>query len=256
MTNLAIARDPTQIAGAGSWDYRVLDVVDSTNTYAARLPPWTAIRAKTQTAGRGRRQERCWVSDVGGLWLSAVLPCPGLRRRWEVLPLAIGWAVVDAVHALGVTTVRLRWPNDVMVGAAKLAGLLVERYTNESAVVGIGLNVFNFPERSLPALVGRTARLADLIRGDYSIDDVAAQVLRSVRKAHNSVLESGFGVIAADLNRGWEKPRRVKITLEGEDVSIDADFHGIDPEGRLRITRGDGAAEAYDAAQVVLLRET
>ncbi|PTX99058.1 biotin--[acetyl-CoA-carboxylase] ligase [Opitutus sp. ER46] len=240
---------------ADGWDIAVLDEVDSTNTLAGRKPAWTALRAHTQTGGRGRTRDRRWVSDSGGLWLSAVLPCPGPRTAWEILPLAAGWAVLDALRELGVSGARLRWPNDVMVGRGKLAGLLVERYTAETAVVGIGLNVFNHPERAAADLAGQTVRLADLVPGDQNLDAVMRVVLRSLREAHETVLGPGFGVIADELNRAWKEPRRVEVTLQGQTEPLVGQFHGVDLQGRLRLTVKGRAPAYYDATQVALLRE-
>ncbi len=228
------------------WVYEVLPTIDSTNTYAARLPAWSAVRAETQSKGRGRNADRVWVSDRGGLWLSAVLPCPGPRSCWETLPLVAGQAVISAVTALGVPGARLRWPNDVMVGTGKLAGLLVERHTPDTAVVGIGLNVFNDPAGHDPKLSGRTISLGQLwtaggppasefgrrwtaggppaldagsgrpARGPWSVDDVAAMVLEHLRQAHAVLASEGFAPIGRALNDAWGEPRRVEVTLNSE----------------------------------------
>lgn len=240
-------------ATADGWHLEVLPEVSSTNTHAARLPAWTAIRASTQTAGRGRTPERRWVSDTGGLWLSAVLPCPAPRSRWEVLPLVAGWAVLYALEELGVSA-RLRWPNDVMVGKRKLAGLLVERYTEDTAVVGVGLNVFNHPDRADTALSGQTVRLADLASGDHNLNEIAATMLTSLRAGHAQLLRDGFSAIADDLNARWSDPRPVELTLVGQPAPLRGDFLGVDPRGRLRIATTTGRA-IYDATQVSLLRE-
>lgn len=255
MITAAISPSTRTATAPSPWMYDVLDVVDSTNSYAARLPAWTAVRAKTQTAGRGRTRDRRWVSDAGGLWLSAVLPCPGPRATWETLPLVAGAAVLDAVAQLGVAGARLRWPNDVMVGRAKLAGLLVERHTADTAVVGIGLNVFNRPEMDSPELTGQTARLCALVCGEYEVDDVAAAVLGALHGRYESFVASGFSPIAKHLNAGWAKPRQVEVTLHGAAGARVGLFHGVDERGRLRVTFGAEPVQVFDATEVTLLRE-
>ncbi len=236
------------------WTIRVADELRSTNSIAGRLPPWTAVRARVQTDGRGRTG-RYWVSDEGGLWLSAVVPCPGERAKWSILPLAAGWAFITALEKLGVKNLRLRWPNDIMVGRRKLAGLLVERYTEQTAVVGIGVNVFNDPERGEPELSGATARLADLLEGNYTLDDITQVLLRSLRAAHATLLEKGFAVIADELNRRWGKPRLVCVTLTGRDETFSGQFHGIDCHGRLQLATPREGFQLYDPTQIELLRE-
>jgi BirA family biotin operon repressor/biotin-[acetyl-CoA-carboxylase] ligase len=227
----------------------------STNQLAARLPAWHAVRADTQTAGRGRTG-RHWVSDAGGLWLSAVVPCPGPRSAWAMLPLAAGWALLGALASLGVSDLRLRWPNDLLVGPRKLAGLLVERHTPDTAVVGIGLNVFNHPESADPSLRDATARLADLVSlGDTSLDDLAGTVLAALARAHALLLADEFPRIAVDLNRAWTPPRHVALTLAGRPEPVTGLFLGIDSLGRLRLQERIGEISTHDATQVALLRE-
>lgn len=245
----------TPVEWGPEWRLSILEEIDSTNTYAARLPAWTAVRAVTQTRGRGRTKDRRWISDAGGLWLSAVVPCPGPRATWEILPLVAGRAVVAALADLGVSDARLRWPNDVMVGRRKLAGLLVERYTDETAVVGMGVNVFNTPERDEPSLAGETVRLKDLVTREITLDEVAARILGALRAVHEIVLRDGFEPIAAQLNRAWSEPRRVSVTFAGRAAPVEGLFHGIDPAGRLKLTTDGGEVGTFDATQIALLRE-
>ena len=244
----------TTTAPTPGWMLDVLDDVPSTNPVAGRLPAWHAVRAHTQSAGRGRTG-RHWVSDAGGLWLSAVLPCPGPRSRWNILPLAAGHAVLTALTEFGVTDLRLRWPNDLMAGRGKLAGLLVERFTDTTAVIGLGLNIFNQPTAADPSLTTPTARLADLVPGNYSIDDIAGHILHALGRTHSNLLLYGFGHIAAALNRTWSEPRLVAVTLNGDRAPFTGHFLGIDDTGRLRLATGRDDIRLYDATEVALLRE-
>lgn len=113
-------------------------VVDSTNTRARELagagaPHGTLVTAAEQSAGRGR-QGRTWSAAAGRALLCSVV----IRDPPALLPLAAGVAVAEVV---GVSA-RLKWPNDVLLDARKVAGILVEGRPQEGwAVVGIGLNV-------------------------------------------------------------------------------------------------------------------
>jgi BirA family biotin operon repressor/biotin-[acetyl-CoA-carboxylase] ligase len=237
------------------WTLTDHEEVDTTNRLAAALPAWHAVRAATQTAGRGRTG-RVWTSDRGGLWLSAVLPCPGPRERWSTLPLAAGHALRAALSDLGVSELRLRWPNDLLIGSRKLAGLLVERHSTRTAVVGIGLNVFNHPERADPALHRATARLADLAPlGGHDLDSLSALVLQALARAHARLLANDFPRLAEELNRAWREPRPVELTFAGAAAPVRGDFLGIDSLGRLRLRARDGATSLHDPVQVALLRE-
>jgi birA, biotin-[acetyl-CoA-carboxylase] ligase region len=252
--SLATASTETSIFRHEGWTLHTTHEIGSTNSAAAKLPAWHAVRADLQTDGRGRTGRR-WVSDEGGLWLSAVVPCPGQRSRWAILPLAAGWAIIGALRDLGATDLRLRWPNDIMHGRRKLAGLLVERYTADTAVIGIGLNVFNYPALEEPALEDVTTRLSDLIPGAYTLDDLTRIILRSIRRTHAMIREEGFRHVADQLNLHWSEPRLVSITLNQRADTFAGLFHGIDSSGRLRITTERYGRCTYDASQVSLLRE-
>jgi len=247
----APADDPTAFTG---WLLEVVPETDTTNRLAAALPAWNAVRADTQSAGRGRTG-RAWTSDRGGLWLSAVVPCPGPREQWALLPLAVGWALGEALRGLGVRGLRLRWPNDLLVGSRKLAGLLMERHNSATAVVGVGLNVFNSPEQASPVLRDTTIRLADLVPlAHRDLDDLSALLLHAIARAHQALLAGDFPKIAAALNHAWREPRRVALDLAGRAEPVVGDFLGIDSAGNLRL-RADDVVTTHDSTQVALLRE-
>lgn len=249
----ALLRESPLSRHAG-WSIFTLRELGSTNSAAACLPAWHAVRAEVQTSGRGRTG-RSWISDEGGLWLSAVLPCPGAAMPWSLLPLAAGWAIIGALHQLGAPGLRLRWPNDIMVNHRKLAGLLVERYTADTIVVGIGLNVLNLPESADAALTGRTTRLADIAPAGRTLDDLTHLVLRAIRRAHEIIAAGEFPVIAAELNAHWSSPRLVSILLNDHVHPFTGLFSGIDDSGRLRVSTDYASTCFYDPAQVSLLRE-
>ena len=132
------------------------DLVDSTNERAlAAIADGTARPgdvhvAEGQSAGRGRLG-RSWESASGeGLYLSLVL-LPASQPNPAALTMGAGLAVLASVHALGLRAARLKWPNDVLVDGAKLAGILVEARGSDPAqphaVVGVGLNVL---QRAFP----------------------------------------------------------------------------------------------------------
>jgi BirA family biotin operon repressor/biotin-[acetyl-CoA-carboxylase] ligase len=225
--------------------------VDSTNLVAATLPAWHAVRADTQTCGRGRFQRR-WVSDDGGLWISAVIPMPVHSVGLPLLPLASGLAVCQALIDLGVKQIRLRWPNDVLVGNRKLAGLLIDHFQTGRAVVGIGINVRNRPEALDPTLDGCVVSLADLLDDPPTLRDLALHVLGSLKQTLLPLLETGPETILPRLNALWDLPRRVQLDLDHTLVS--GDFAGVDSNGRLKLQTA-GVMQCLEPHNVRLLRD-
>lgn len=240
--------------GGGSAGWTLLEhaETDSTNLVAASLPAWHAVRADTQTAGRGRFQ-RSWVSDAGGLWLSAVVPVATNSPEWRMLPLVTGVAVCDALSAIGVSPLRMRWPNDILVGDRKLAGLLIDQFQPGLAVVGIGVNVRNHPETRDGSLHGHVARLADLISQPPSLPDFTMRVLAALQSVWLLVLDSGPDSILPRVNALWDLPRRVQLDLDGPRVS--GGFSGVDAHGRLQLCLDNGGKAFFDPQEVKLLRD-
>ena len=236
----------------GGWTLREYTVVGSTNLVAANLKAWEAVRADRQSAGRGRFQ-RNWVSDEGGLWLSAVVPTNPKSPAGRALPMVVGLAVCDVLRGLGVTSLRMRWPNDVLVWDRKLAGLLVDQFSPGLAVAGIGINVFNEPEASDPLLKNQTARLVDIIPNPPSLRDLAALVLGELRLVINKLEEAGFEALLPRVNRLWGPPRRVELDLDGAKRS--GIFKGVDAGGRLILSEAAAETLAYEPWQVRHLTE-
>lgn len=217
--------------------------VDSTNERAlAAIADGTARHgdvhvAEAQTAGRGRLGRR-WASAPGeGLYLSVVL-LPGTLPHPAALTMAAGLAVLEAVRALGARAARLKWPNDVLAGGAKLAGILVEARgtTPPHAVVGVGLNVLQrtFP----PELAGeRSVTSLALLGHPHALDEAAAVLLARLAPRLVEALgqpqalardyAAALGLVGALVRvrdgRGEARGRLVALGLEGIEL---ADEHG------------------------------
>ncbi len=240
-------------SAAEGWALQELETVDSTNRHAALLPAWTAVTARTQTAGRGRHDRR-WVSDAGGLWLSAVVPADGSFERWSLLPLAAGLALCEAFASFGLAGHRLRWPNDIMVGPAKLAGILVERFRPTTAVVGLGINFDNRPETDDPALRGAVARCADLLPASPARATLRDAVLTALRRAHGLLATERADTLVAALSPYW-RHLPVTVTLRPAGEICSGRFLGVDPTGRLLLESPAGL-RSLAPHEVELLRES
>lgn len=247
----------TSLSGGGGvdldgWRFHELREVGSTNDAAAALPAWSAVRADRQSAGRGRH-DRVWRSGVGGLWLSAVVPMGPLDQGWGALPLAAGLAVCQALATLGAGPLRLRWPNDVMVGRRKLAGLLVEQFRAGLAVVGVGLNVTNEPAFEDPDLAAHAVALGELLAEVPRLRPLSRVVLGELRGVVERMQETGFAGLVPRVNAWWEHGSNVEIeTGEGRTNGV---FLGVDAMGRLRVGNPGGAILELAAHQVIRMRE-
>ena len=243
---------PHGIAEPPAWLLRRVEHTASTNDLARSLAPWQAVMAREQSAGRGRHGRR-FVSGAGGLWLSAVVPMPGGAAAWTGLALAVGWGILGWLRALAgqcpqgpLETARLRWPNDLMIGNRKLAGILLEQSSAEVCVVGVGLNLLNDPGTMDPDLAPLVVRLGDVLPDCPSPDAAVAGVLEGIARGWHRMALAGLAGMAEELNLAWGGMRWVEVRLlDGEPVS--GWFQGIDHAGALVVRLPEGGGRVFPA---------
>lgn len=233
---------------------RALARVGSTSDELLRLardgaPHGTVVTAREQEAGRGRVGRR-WDSPPGNLYLSALLRLGLPLARTAELSFVAALAVADAVDCFLPGRARLKWPNDVLVDGAKIAGILVEQ-TEGFAIVGIGLNVAHCPTRTAYPVTslarefhGGLLPLPAPARGGEADLQLARTALLNALGIHlDRWLADGFPPIRAHwLARAHPPGTPLSVgTTEGAFVTIDA--HGallLDaPGGRVRIVGGE-----------------
>ena len=230
--------------------FQHLDTVASTNQWmserAADLELGTVVYTLNQSAGRGRLG-RTWSSTPGEtLAFSVLLEAfpPEIRATW--VPLIAGASVVEVVHHLGVTEVLAKWPNDVLVGGAKLAGVLVEVLPDGRMVLGVGINVFSTPE-SLPDSGATSLLLHGVTVGDV-VEDLLSPVVTSLEAAIRRGLESPAH--AHDVWRDYVTPfigtlgRVVDYQLPDGTRSTGVAC-ALGGDGALIVTPTDGGPEVY-----------
>ncbi len=133
---------------------------------AENSPFW--IVAETQTGGRGR-DGRAWSSPAGGLWATLAWPLTSSPPRLlDGLGLRLGVALTETIAGF-CPDARLKWPNDVLVGGEKIAGVLTE-IVNGWALVGCGVNVANDPPPLPPP--ARATSLAERLPTPPTPNDV------------------------------------------------------------------------------------
>jgi BirA family biotin operon repressor/biotin-[acetyl-CoA-carboxylase] ligase len=232
--------------------------VMSTQRLARELPAWAAVWADVQTAGRGQA-ERTFVSDAGGIYLTAVLPYSGDVAATRGFALAVGWAVRRVLRRAGFRDVRLRWPNDLMVGTAKVGGILVEQGAPDTLLVGLGLNLTNAPWMHEAELQGIAGRLADANKGRPLPERVSLvrQLLGAIGFAHREFARRRLAGFATLLTRCWGEAREVVLEpARGVEMPVARGcFLGITAEGAVRLKTATGAITAVPAHHVARLRE-
>jgi len=207
-------------------------------------PAGSVVVADRQTAGRGRRGRHWLSSPAASLTFSVLWRFAGGVDRLAGLSLAVGVAVLRALEACGASGLALKWPNDILLGDAKLGGILVELQSERRGmlvVIGIGLNLH------LPVLgdgvgyVGQpVAALGQVLSPLPDRHDLLAQVLLELAAVLDRFAEGGFAALRGEwqARHAWQD-RPVRLlrdgVLEKEGVCL-----GADADGALLIQTAEG----------------
>jgi BirA family biotin operon repressor/biotin-[acetyl-CoA-carboxylase] ligase len=232
------------------------DALPSTNTEALALarrgetgPLW--VTARQQTAGRGRRGN-AWISTPGNLYATLLLCDPAVPENAPQLSFVAALAVYDAIIEQAFTLpaeLALKWPNDILFGTAKLAGILIESEIiamRLAVAVGIGVNCMHHPvETAYPATDLAAAGVA------VSAEDLFfALSVAMARRLAQWQRGADFQSIRADwLDRaaGIGGEMRVRLPKNREFVGR---AEALDESGRLLLRLADGTLQTITAGDV------
>ena len=236
------------------WRVHYVSTCRSTNDLAARMrregrlfAPAVVVTPR-QTAGRGRGGNR-WVSDPGTMTATFALPVDAGDAPHQ-LPIVAGLAVRDALAGLGadgggrVNGVELKWPNDILVGGKKLAGLLCERVENVD-LVGVGVNVSTRVGR-LPKAVRERATSLELAGCGATVTEVLLVVAGALRRATRDREPFASTLRRYDLHHHLVG-RMVTVRTSAQET-VSGVCNGLDGTGRLLLRAAEGAGGAVGRA--------
>lgn len=239
-------------------DVRVHEELASTSDCVRELgfaghPHGAVVFAESQTAGRGRRENRWNAEPRDDLLFSILLrPDVGLEKFSRLATLA-ALGLSRGVEVAGAFAPQIKWPNDLLLGGKKFCGILAEMFTSPAGpflVLGVGMNVnrIAFP----PDLRG-TATSLRLESGGRPLDRtvLAIALLRGLEQALDS-WDAGFEKVIADVKRRSALlGKRVRARL-GEE-SVEGAVHDLGSEGGLILRRDDGSVLELTSADNVRL---
>nr|WP_217352604.1 biotin--[acetyl-CoA-carboxylase] ligase [Sphingomonas sp. ID1715] len=200
------------------------------------------LRAIEQTAGRGRLG-RAWVSPPGNLYASTIVRLRAGDTGAATLALVAAVALEETLRAYGADA-TIKWPNDLLIGDAKLTGILLER-TGDAVVVGIGVNLAHHPDgldRKTTSLAaqGSTPPDAELFLRDLA--DAFARWLTAWRRSLDEV------------RRRWldrAHPLGTALSVRLPDLPpLEGLFDGLDDQGALRLRLPSGEVQVIHAGDV------
>lgn len=238
--------------GEITWSLHYEEACDSTQEMARAAAGrgvdqgWTVI-TDLQRQGRGR-QGRTWTAPAGlALLVSTVLrpPIDVLAK----LPLLAGLAVAGGIELVTGVTTDLKWPNDVLLGQRKLAGILIERPADSAAILGLGVNV-NQPAVDLPE---GAISLAAVLGRRVEREPLLAAILNDLANAYERADREGVQwIVPGWRSRSSMLGQRVRFLRDG--VPMEAVVLDVTEEGALRVRTLDGGELDLVAGEVESVR--
>jgi BirA family biotin operon repressor/biotin-[acetyl-CoA-carboxylase] ligase len=251
--------DPVEIreqAPSCDWPILVFDSIDSTNAEALRAiergqaAPFLVL-AERQTAGRGRRGRK-WASPFAeNIYYSLVLRIEGGMRQLEGLSLVVGLAVMQALRELGISGAGLKWPNDVLVGQKKIAGILLELVGDPAdvchVVLGVGINVnMQITDEVDQQWTSMRLESGKVFDRNHLVGELGA-MLQAYLSRHQA---DGFSAIQAEWEQNHLWQGRAVSLIAGVN-HIEGEVLGIDSQGALRLKVG-GVEKVFSGGELSL----
>lgn len=243
---------------SSAWPIVRFDEIGSTNDEARRragqgdFGPWW-LSAARQTAGRGRLG-RSWASPRGNLFATALLQLRAEPAQAALACFSAGLAVIDAAKSAGVdvSALRLKWPNDVLAGEAKLAGILIETGLASGVLwvaAGFGVNVATAPQRP----DRRTASLAQLPGGEsLTAERFLSHLDIAFRSRLAHLFVQGFAPTRTDWLAHAAHLGRI-IEVSPATGRIQGVMRDLAPDGALVLELPGGALHHVRAGEISLL---
>ena len=238
------------------WRVRVFDELGSTSDSlkqnAAQLETGAVVFTESQTAGRGRRDNR-WIAPRGkDLMCSLLLKPTASLEKWPRITTLAALAICKAIEAELPLSPRIKWPNDIYLGDLKTSGLLAETVTTPSGLVlvlGIGLNVNTLdfpPDLSATSLL---QKLASPVLREIDRNPLAKRLLECLHAEFQRLDDDYSQAIAEVRERSWLLHRQIRAqTPQGE---VFGRVFDLDEEGQLLLQLADGSVQTLASADHV-----
>jgi BirA family transcriptional regulator, biotin operon repressor / biotin---[acetyl-CoA-carboxylase] ligase len=235
----------------------LLNEVESTNDEAWKqlalrglVADGTVVIARSQSGGRGRLG-RSWSSPVGNLHMSLVRRIVEPLEKSSIVSLISGIAMVEAICAITGVEAALKWPNDLLIGEAKLAGILLEGRDGYQ-VVGIGVNVNVTSQELAPEVRPIATTLQEQLGRTTDLQDLAASFLVRFAELEADFIESPSLPLDRYMRYFPSVGERVRVERNGEELV--APIAGVASDGALLLQGDDGESIRITTGEVTHVR--
>ena len=241
--------------------YLKLDATDSTNSFLRELVRegsavnWTVVSADCQSHGRGQRGA-AWFSDKGKNLTFSILisDCQIEATDQFILNFTVSAAIYKVFDRLGVPQLKVKWPNDIMSGSSKLAGILIENSIMgdrvQHSIVGIGVNV---NQEEFPPGLPMAVSLLQLLDRPCDLDSLLKDLAEAVRKEFKGLKEGRREELKCDYEKYLFRRNEEHVyRIPGGDPFVGR-IMGVSEQGKLQVQKENGSVADYAFKEIEYL---
>lgn len=235
-----------------------LDAIDSTNSFlkdlgrTTVLKNFTTVTAKQQLNGRGQ-QAGTWVAESGkNLTFSTYASFLALEiKNHKYLNFAVSLAVLETLTHLKVPNLQIKWPNDILAGNDKIAGILIENTLKEqkihAAIIGIGLNV---NQECFPVFSRKATSIKNCLQKEINLEDTLQLLLTSLQTKLALLKEGQFQLLETQYLEFLYKKNVPATFRNQQNVLFMGMIQGVSPKGKLQILLADDSLQEFGIKEV------
>jgi len=237
-----------------------LSAIPSTNTFlkelsaTENLPEFTIVVAENQQEGKGQRGSN-WASE-GGKNLTFSVLVKNFTTKHDsvfVLNILVANALLNTLNKFQIPNVSIKWPNDILSGKKKVAGILIEnsfKSTNEiTSIIGIGLNVNQTNFENLPL----ASSLAVVSNTLFDKDQLLTEIVSEIKLLLEELSHSNAEFLWKTYRQNLFMKDKVASFQVGNERPFSAVIQGVSTEGKLLLLQEDDLIHEYDIKEIKLL---
>ena len=215
-----------------NFEFIHFETIDSTNNYAKVLSDKNQtnkiIIADTQTAGRTTKKQ-CWISPKGNLYFSIILSLDNEKNLPEYSFIS-ALSIAESIKQISQNrnTIKIKWPNDILLNKQKLCGILIEK-ENDKVIIGIGVNIISSPDKNLTRYPTTNLKVNNI---DTTPKKLAELILEKLIDNINLRKTDGFNKIISKIMPYMYKFNET-IFIETNGKKLSGTFCGLNETGAL-----------------------
>ena len=221
---------------------QIIEECKSTNASLIKLanegyPEGYSLLSINQTCGRGTRKKN-WISIPGNLFLSTLIRPNVEIAKLSQISIIFGLSLFQFIKSLGVNkkTIRIKWPNDILIESKKVSGILVERF-EDFCVIGVGLNINSHPSENNTSI--QSTSLSNYINtSELKLSKLSSQLLDFFYKNYNIWLSNFLNPFLDQINSNLAFLNN-KVNFNHGKIIKSGKIIGINSDGNLKILLND-----------------